>query len=59
MLNSMYFYSRHKIELFKDEVWLALAQPPTSMVKDNKAKGSTDGVSISADLNAFILMAVP
>ncbi|KAJ8697541.1 hypothetical protein PTI98_004334 [Pleurotus ostreatus] len=41
MLNSMYFYSRHKLELFKDEVRLALGQPPASMTKSNDAEGST------------------
>ncbi|KAF4600419.1 hypothetical protein EYR38_005046 [Pleurotus pulmonarius] len=45
MLNSMYFYSRHKLELFKDEVRLALGQSSTSMAKDNKFESSTNDKS--------------
>ncbi|KDQ28693.1 hypothetical protein PLEOSDRAFT_166867 [Pleurotus ostreatus PC15] len=49
MLNSMYFYSRHKLELFKDEVRLALGQPPASKAKTNDAEGSTvDKLSVGA-----------
>lgn len=57
MLNSMYFHSRHKLELFKDEVRLALGQPPASRAGTNDAEGFTVGASILVDSNAFVLIA--